>query len=190
MALQVSSSLRAAGRARGCCRKSSGPWASSPSPQAPACPPPGARPTAPDALAEQAGAACRPLPGAQRQPRKQRRRRERPGRCAHGVARVSEALRLRRGRLLGEGRAEPCVSATWRPLCLSLGQTPVTLSRQVPVRDPRPPPPTLGGRGRARVSPRGRGWDQPGQPLVGVWEPERWSLDPRRGEAEGGDSGS
>lgn len=119
---QVSSSLRAAGRANGCSRQSSGPWASSPSPQAPACPPPGARPTAPDALAERAGAACRPLPGAQRQPRKQRRRRERPGRCAHGVAGVSEALRVRGGRLLGEGRAELCVSTTRRPL--GLGRTP------------------------------------------------------------------
>lgn len=104
------------GPASGCSRQSS------PSPQAPACPPPGARPTAPDALAERAGAACRPLPGAQRQPRKQRRRRERPGRCAHGVAGVSEALRVRGGRLLGEGPAELCVSTTRRPL--GLGRTP------------------------------------------------------------------
>lgn len=91
------------------------------------------RPT-PDALAERAGAACRPLPGAQRQPRKQRRRRERPGRCAHGVAGVSEALRVRGGRLLGEGRAEMCVFMTRRPL--GLGRTPADSVR--PGACPRP----------------------------------------------------
>lgn len=140
-------------------------------------PSPGVRPPAPDALAERAGAACRPLPGAQRQPRKQRRRRERPGRCAHGVARVSEALRLRRGRLLGEGRAEPCVSATQRPLCFSLGQTP---------GDPVP----SGACPRPVASPAdlGRSWPGQGLPAGSPLGPARPAAaqDPRAREMEPG----
>lgn len=65
----------------------------------------------------------------------------------------------------------------------------VTLSHQVPVRNPRPPPPTLGGRGRARVSPRGRRWDQLGQRPVRAREPERCSLGQSSGKAEGGTRG-
>lgn len=76
----------------------------------------------------------------------------------------------------------PSASASARPR--------VTLSRQVPVRDPWPPPPTLGGRGRARVSPRGRRWDQLGQRPVRTREPERWSLGQSSEKAEGADSGS